>query len=119
MGGLISFYIAEEYPEIFSYALCFSPAFQLFDDDTLKQAIQKFDTGAPDRLPKIYLYSGGKDFEAEFVPYIDFMYKALTEHGYPQEKLETLIDPTQLHTESAWAKYFPVAYQWLVGFQSE
>lgn len=119
MGGLISFYIAEEYPEIFSYALCFSPAFQLFDDDTLKQAVQKFDTEAPDRLPKIYLYSGGKDFEAEFVPYIDFMYKALTEHGYPQEKLETLIDPTQMHTESAWAKYFPVAYQWLVGFQSE
>lgn len=116
MGGLISFYMALEYPDIFSYALCFSPAFQIFEDGTLKQAVQKFDTGIPNVLPKIYLYSGGKDFEADFMPYVDFMYGALTGHGYPEEKLNTLVDPTQFHTESAWAEYFPEAYRWLVGF---
>ncbi len=119
MGGLISFYIAVEYPEVFSYALCFSPAFQMFEDETLIQAAQRFNTETPDALPKIYLYSGGKDFEAEFMPYVDFMYGALTEHGYPKEKLDTLVDPTQLHTESAWAKYFPGAYRWLVGFDEK
>lgn len=117
MGGLISFYMAVEYPDVFSYALCFSPAFQMFEDDTLRQAAEKFDTSDPGLLPKIYLYSGGKDFEAEFMPYVGFMHDALIAHGYPAEKIDTLVDPTQLHTESAWAKYFPGAYRWLVDFE--
>lgn len=116
MGGLISFYIAGEYAETFSYALCFFPAFQIFEDDTLKQAARMFDTENQDGLPKIYLYSGGKDFEADFMPYVDFIYGALTGRGYPKDRLNTLIDPAQLHTESAWAEYFPDAYRWLVGF---
>ena len=40
----------------------------------------------------------------------------MIECGYPEAKLNSLVDKSQTHSESAWSKYFPQAYQWLVGF---
>lgn len=116
MGGLISYYIALEYPDVFNQALVFSPSFWLFSKDTISDVIASKDFSDAADLPKMFLYVGG---EASIAPYIGFVKDAMIGAGYPEDKINTLADSTQSHSESAWAKYFPQAYQWLVNFESE
>lgn len=116
MGGLISYYMGLQYPDVFGQVLVFSPSFWLFSEDTISTVIDAKDFSKTEELPKYYLYVGG---EASISPYIGFVKDAMIKNGYPEEKINTLTDPTQSHNESAWAKYFPQAYQWLVGYDAE
>ncbi len=115
MGGLISYYIGLEYPDVFGQVLVFSPSFWLFSEDTISDVISSTDFSDTENLPKMFLYVGG---ESSIAPYIDFVKNTMIDQGYPEEKINTLTDPSQTHSESAWSKYFPQAYQWLVGFES-
>lgn len=116
MGGLISYYIGLEYPDVFGQVLVFSPSFWLFSEDTIGSVISAKDFSDGKNLPKMFLYVGG---EASIAPYIGFVKDAMIQAGYPEEKLNSLVDDTQTHSESAWSKYFPEAYQWLVGFEAK
>ena len=116
MGGLISYYIGLEYPDVFGQVLAFSPSFWLFSENTISTVISSKDFSDTANLPKTFLYVGG---EASIAPYIGFVKDSMIEAGYPEEKINTLVDPTQGHNESAWSKYFPQAYQWLVGFEAQ
>ena len=35
-------------------------------------------------------------------------------NGYDSNLIESYIDMVQPHNESAWRKYFPQAYKWLI-----
>lgn len=116
MGGLISYYAGIEYPDVFGNVLVFSPSFWLFGEKTLGDVIAAQDFSDTASLPKFFLYAGGSGGEGSITPFIGFTKNKMIECGYPEDKLNTLVDQSQTHSESAWAKYFPQAYQWLVGY---
>ncbi len=116
MGGLISFMLVWEYPEVFSGAICMSPAFQY----------KTFDFVAPVRAysgdlkpVRIYLDNGGVGLEKQLQPGLTEMYQALQKQGYrPGEDLLWVYAPGAEHFESAWAARMPVALKWLIPRQS-
>lgn len=118
MGGLISYYIGIEYPDVFGQVLVFSPSFWLFPDEVLDSVITSSNLAESENQPKFFLYAGGSGGESSITRYVDYMKNGMVAAGYPEDKIETLVDESQTHSESAWAKYFPQAYQWLVGFEA-
>ncbi|ULQ59201.1 hypothetical protein K7I13_11950 [Brucepastera parasyntrophica] len=123
MGGIMSFYMAMEYPETYGYALVFSPALAVYPDDEVIAYIDSKDFSKPASLPKLFIYSGGSALPSErgtagdetaIARYVEFLRRELTEHGYPEGKIKTLLDRSKPHNESAWAQYFPQAFLWLV-----
>lgn len=117
LGGLESLYMVLQHKETFGYGLCFSVSGQMFKNDAARQNFfnglhLSADTAS---LPKIFLYCGGSGGEGSITKYVDLIKNELLAEGYPAAKINTLIDTSQQHTESAWAKYFPAAYKWCVG----
>lgn len=102
MGGLISMIFAWDYPNVFSKAACFSPAFkfQFFD---YAQVVEK--DQSPKRNITIYIDNGGVGLETELQPGVDEMIKVLEQKGYTEGKdLFFYFDKTAEHNEAAWAK---------------
>lgn len=104
MGGLISFILAWEHSEIFSKAICFSPAFKIDKVDYVKKVDHY--SGLKKDI-KIYIYNGGLDLDKKLQPGIDKMIYALIEKGYkPGNDFVKVIDKNATHNEQAWAKHF-------------
>jgi len=117
MGGLQSLYMGLEYKDAFSYAICFSPALLVIGDENAGKAFDNIDLSNPSALPKLYFYcGGGDDLERAFIPGCEFAAHELIKCGYPNEKITVRLDYEQPHNESAWAKHFPEAFRWAVGF---
>lgn len=102
MGGLISFVIVWDYPEVFSKAACFSPAFK-FRDYNYVDVVRNYSGRKKNLL--FYLDNGGVGLESVLQPGIDEMIDALKSHGYKKEKdFFLFIDNEAEHNEAAWAK---------------
>ncbi len=102
MGGLISFMLAWEHPEIFSKAACFSPAFKIADIDYVKEVLSY---EGKKRNLFFYIDNGGVNLEAMLQPGVDEMIKALQAKGYkPDYDYYLYIDKEAEHNEAAWAK---------------
>lgn len=100
-GGLISFIMAWEYPDVFSKVACISPAFKISDIDFV--APVKNYKGAKKKI-KIYIDYGGVGLEEKLQPGIDEMINALEEKGFVKGKdLLFVKDQNAEHNESAWA----------------
>jgi len=99
MGGLISFLLVWNHPEIFSQAGCVSPAFR----EPIIRSVEKF-TGT-DKNIRIYMDNGGVGLETQLQPGCENMLKALQKIGFaPGRNLEWFNDKTAEHNERAWAK---------------
>lgn len=114
MGGVMSFFMALTYPDVFGYALIFSPAMQVYADQTTETFISSFNFMSSPIWPRLYIYAGGSGGESTLTPYVAIIHDAFIDNGYGESSLSTLTDLTQGHNESAWATYFPIAYSWLV-----
>ena len=102
MGGLISLVCAWDYPNVFSKAACFSPAFSFERFDYTK--VVKEDT-SPKKNLVIYIDNGGIGLEQILRPGVDKMMGILKAKGYTEGKdLFLFIDPAAEHNEAAWAK---------------
>ena len=102
LGGLISMMCAWEYPNIFSKAACFSPAFKISDIDYVKNVLKYF--GKKKNL-SFYIDNGGVDLDARLLPGVNEMVNALEGKGFIKAKnLFVYIDKTATHNEAAWAK---------------
>ncbi|MCX6175027.1 MAG: alpha/beta hydrolase-fold protein [Ignavibacteriales bacterium] len=102
MGGLISMICAWNYPNVFSKAACFSPAFMFRDFDYTK-VIQ--DDKSPKKKLLIYIDNGGVGLETVLQPGVDKMIEVLKEKGYKEGKdLFVFLDKNAEHNEAAWAK---------------
>lgn len=101
-AGLISFLMVWEHPDIFSKAICFSPAFKIDDIDYVSE-VQKY-TGASKKI-SVYIYNGGMGLEVKLQPGIDEMIEVLEEKGFIENR-EYFITRDKLaeHNETAWAK---------------
>jgi predicted alpha/beta superfamily hydrolase len=107
MGGLISFYAAIKFQNVFSKAGIFSPSLW-FDDSIFTFVSQQ---GAQQTIR--YYFVAGRYESADMVPDIKDMYTTLTTAGFTQDELDTVIKSDGEHAEWFWAREFPGAYKWL------
>ncbi|MEH0153822.1 alpha/beta hydrolase-fold protein [Limibacter armeniacum] len=108
-GGIISFMLMWEYNEVFSKAICMSPAFKIQDIDFVDDVL---DYTGPQKDIKVYIDNGGVELEEKLQPGVDEMLKALKSKGYKEgEDFWWRHDPKAKHFESAWAKRMPDALE--------
>lgn len=106
-GGLISFKLAWEYPQVFSKAFCLSPALKIQNIDYVQNVI---DSEKRDVI--FYIDNGGLGLEEQLQPGIDEMLNALESKGYKKGKdLFWVNDKKARHFESDWAKRMPHAFE--------
>jgi predicted alpha/beta superfamily hydrolase len=102
MGGLISFLLAWNYPQVFSQAACLSPAFVYRDVDATS-LVESYD--GPNKPIRIYMDNGGVGVDAQLQPGCEKMLRALRAKGFETGKnLEWYHDPEAEHSERAWSK---------------
>jgi cyclomaltodextrinase len=108
MGGLISQYAIEQYPQVFSKAGIFSPAYWLAGSGVFDFARAQ----PPRKDARLYFYAGGKEGET-MLPDMQRMIELLRADGFPQNHLDVIVDPEAMHNEAAWRAQFARAVLWL------
>jgi len=117
MGGLISFMLAWNYPNIFSKAACFSPAFMYHNFDYT--TVVKNPTQNKNSI-KFYIDNGGVGLEKTLRPGIELMVSELKNKGYKlNEDLFVVIDSSAQHNEEAWAKRVPNMLKLFFGIKNK
>lgn len=109
LGGVVSFYMAWEYPEVFGFAACMSSTFSAKDDLIDRVLSEK------KRKAKFYLDSGwpGDNYEVTLA-----MAMALARRGYrPREEFLHLVFPLEAHDERAWGRRLHLPLQLALGRQ--
>lgn len=107
MGGVFALSLISSYPEDFGIALCFSPGFFLYDQNEVKNYLDKC-LPSFDKNHKIFLYTGDVGFEHQFIKDTLGMYDYLLDNRF-NENARLLIDTEAEHHESYWSKHFPEA----------
>ena len=103
MGGIMAFYAYIYRPDIFGFSLSFSPAFFSYTKKRWLEILDEYDINK-DKNGKLFLYSGGKDFESVFLKPTINTYEYLKKR-LDDDQLAMLIDTQEIHHEKAWAKY--------------
>jgi predicted alpha/beta superfamily hydrolase len=103
LGGVVSFYMAWEYPEVFGFAACMSSTFS-HKDDLIDRVLSE-----PKHTSRFYLDSGwpGDNYEVTLA-----MAMALAHRGYrPREDFLHLAFPLDEHDEAAWGRRLHIPLQ--------
>jgi predicted alpha/beta superfamily hydrolase len=109
LGGVVSFYLGWQWPEVFGKIACLSSTFT-FRDDLLERVSHE-----PKRSLQIYLDSGWPRDNYEPTR---SMRDRLIWRGYrPGSELLYLAFPNAKHDENAWAERSPIPFQFLFGKQ--
>ncbi len=109
MGGLITHFAIEQYPQVFSKAGVFSPAYWT--------APMSFAYVAAKPLPRdarVYMLMGGEEGDS-MVPDARMMADTVRRTGLPKDHFVLKIVPGEHHNEGFWSKQFGEAVQWLFG----
>lgn len=109
LGGLVSFYAAIKYPEIFGKVGCFSPSFWFNRNEifNLMEQTKKFKT-------KIYFLCGDNEGDADMVNDLNAMeYKINTKRCSCKMLNKKIIVKGGQHNEKLWREGFKNAYLWL------
>jgi predicted alpha/beta superfamily hydrolase len=106
MGGLISFMLLWEYNDVFSKAICMSPAFKVRQFNYVTPVYNDVKT----RDIKLYLYNGAIGLEEILQPGIHEMISVLESKGFVEgDDFVFYQDKDGIHNEAAWAKWLPAA----------
>jgi predicted alpha/beta superfamily hydrolase len=109
LGGLVSFYAALQYPEVFGKVGCFSPAFWI----NKKEIFQKMEDTAK-FTTKIYLLCGDKEDSGAMVSDLKEMETLINSKRCECKKLnKSVIVKEGEHNEKLWRNAFAKAYLWL------
>lgn len=101
LGGLISFMLAWDYPDVFSKAACLSPAFKIGRYDIVTDVNNYV---GPKKQLIFYIDNGGVDLEKKLQPGVDEMLSALENKGYTLGRdIYYYKDDNATHNEKAWA----------------
>lgn len=117
MGGIISFYMALAYPEVFGYVLPFSSSHWLYVDGHIGNFINEKVPAGASNFPRLYFWVGGA--ETSITQYPGMIKNALLNKGYNSADIYTTSTPGAGHNEPAWAAAFPAAYRWLIKFNQQ
>lgn len=109
MGGIISFFTALTYQDIFGKAIIFSSSFWLYATNTIQTFLDETIETVFD-VPKMYLYHG--DAEGSNA-YLQTLSTILSIKGVASTSYTTYIGRGRDHSESAWSVEFPRAFKWL------
>jgi predicted alpha/beta superfamily hydrolase len=102
LGGLISFMLMWDYSEIFSKAICFSPAFKIDNHDFIDNV--KSYKGKMKNF-KIFINNGDNELDSMLQPGVDEMLKVLKQQGYFEGSNYFFHkSKNSLHGEKDWAK---------------
>jgi predicted alpha/beta superfamily hydrolase len=107
LGGVVSFYMAFQYPDVFGYAACLSSTFS-HKDDLVDRVLSE-----PKRSSKFYIDSGwpGDNYEVTLA-----MAMALLRRGYRvREDFLHLVFPLEEHDERAWGGRLHIPLQLALG----
>src|SRR6516225_3193085 len=107
LGGVVSFYLGWQWPEVFGKVACLSSTFA-YRDNLLERV-----SSEPKRALKIYLDSG---WPADNYEPTRSMRDRLIWKGYRSgSELLYLAFPNAVHDEMAWAARSPIPFQFLFG----
>ena len=106
MGGLIAYYAALKYPQIFGNAGIFSPSFLAADK------IKEQTTAKGNKLTgKLFFYIGEKEGDSD-VQEVEKVVNILGEKS--SAMIYYAVDPDSNHNEQAWRKWFGSFYKWIM-----
>lgn len=109
LGGLVSFYAALQYPDVFGKVGCFSPAFWINQEEIF----QKMEN-TPDFNTKIYLLCGDNENKEDMVSNMEKMEALINSKRCECKKLnKSVIVKGGEHNEKLWRNAFAKAYLWL------
>lgn len=114
MGGIAAFNFATLYPEVFGFALSFSPAFHIYKQRQLKEYINSLDIN-PERIGRFYFYTGNVGFEHSFLRPTIRAFDYFKRRGFNDDQVALLVDTTKAHCEAAWSEHFPSAIKFWLG----
>lgn len=122
MGGLMSFYLICEYPEVFGGAGCVSTHWPLFTDGTPAfgdSMLRYIDSNTPDpETHKLYFDHGTATIDSLYGPWQEKVDKALEAKGYhAPENMKSLVFPGEAHEENAWMRRVAIPLRFLLGNQ--
>ncbi len=103
LGGVVSFYMAWEYPDVFGFGACMSSTFA-HTNGLIDRVLSE-----PTRESKFYLHSGwpGDNYEVTVAMAI-----ALSRRGsVPRQDFVHLMFPLEEHDENAWSKRLHIPLQ--------
>jgi len=109
LGGLVSFYAALKYPDVFGKVGCFSPSFWFNrkDINDLLSKTENFKT-------KVYFLCGDNEGDPDVVPDMENVVKWVNTKRCECKKLnKTVIVKGGQHNEKLWRENFKKAYLWL------
>ena len=115
-GGIMSFMLVWEHPDVFSKAICMSPAFRSVSGNgwDYTRVVQSSNGKRQDIF--FYIDNGGIGLESQLQPGIDKMLTALKSKGYEEGKHFVFVhEPSAKHFESDWARRFPSALMTVLG----
>lgn len=113
MGGIMAFFAGVTRPDVFGFALDFSPAFFLYKKETWSILLNKFKIKPEDQV-RHYFYVGGQGFEKEFVEPTKETYAYMKSLGFNEKQIALVIDEKEEHNEEAWHKHLKDALMfWL------
>ncbi len=102
LGGLISFLLLWNYPEVFGKAACLSPAFIGKHRSAVRMVQEQ---PAPVEHLRLYIDNGGRGLDQRLQTGVDAMLAALRTKGFADgENLMWYRDSTADHNEAAWAR---------------
>ncbi len=102
LGGLIPFILAWEHPEVFSKAICFSPAFKIDNYDFVDN-VRNYN-GEKKNI-KVYINNGDNELDSQLQPGVDEMIAALIKQRYNQGKdFYFFKSQNSQHGERDWAR---------------
>lgn len=106
MGGVFSLSLITLYPDVFGFALVFSPGLFLYKQDEVKQYLNKSISKLSEH--KLFFYSGNVGFESKFLKDTINVYNYFINNGF-KENVQLLIDEKAEHNEYSWSKHFEEA----------
>ena len=113
MGGIMAYYAYIYRPDIFGFSLSFSPAFFFYKKNEWYHINDEHNV-SKDHNGKVFLYTGGKEFEKKFLKPTMNTYFYLLKKGFSNDQVALIVDTNEIHHEAAWAKYLPEALRfWL------
>lgn len=111
-GGIISFMLVWEHTDVFSKAICMSPAFKSLSSNGWDYARVVKTSNGKKKDVFFYIDNGGVGLESQLQPGIEEMIEALKSKGYVEGKDFVFVhDTAAKHFEADWAKRFPKALQ--------
>jgi predicted alpha/beta superfamily hydrolase len=113
MGGLISHFAINQYPQVFSKAGIYSPSYWI------STASIDFITNKPaEKDARLYLATGEKEGGSQ-VPDVKKAYAAILQAGHPSNKVSLKIVAGAEHNEKFWREDFEQAVLWLFAPESK